>query len=256
MDNELKKVEHSAIGHFKYLPQLLGFSVKKMLGSTIINCGHSSMFNIVCDSNFAEEEADEIIKQIIKEFDNLPFAWWFSPLTNPANLEKILIAYGFIVETTEYAMICDLEHFVPYTKKTPDFNIKMVSTFSDVEDFISVLSEYDDNAKAFYSKLTDPVLSLQEKLFVGYEKKIPVIIGLVYLDEDLDTSAIFSLLTKKNARGRGYGHLMMNKLMEFAKQNDKKFISLSASSDAGFRIYERLGFKTVGLLKCLEWTNK
>lgn len=46
------RVEENLVGHFKYLPQALGFSVTESVEGTLINCGlGSSMFNIVCASN-------------------------------------------------------------------------------------------------------------------------------------------------------------------------------------------------------------
>lgn len=42
-------------------------------------------------------------------------------------------------------------------------------------------------------------------------------------------------------------------LMKTVKDNDCWFVTLSASSDSGYRIYERLGFHKIGEFGCFEY---
>ena len=46
---------------------------------------------------------------------------------------------------------------------------------------------------------------------------------------------------------------MMQYLLNLAKKNGKKYATLSASSDSGHRIYEKLGFKNIGEFECFEY---
>ena len=46
---------------------------------------------------------------------------------------------------------------------------------------------------------------------------------------------------------------MMKYLMVEAKDNGAKYATLSASSDSGYKIYEALGFKSLGQFECFEW---
>lgn len=49
---------------------------------------------------------------------------------------------------------------------------------------------------------------------------------------------------------------MMNFLLNEAKISDCKFVSLSASSDAGYSIYKRLGFYKISEFECFEYEAK
>jgi hypothetical protein len=46
---------------------------------------------------------------------------------------------------------------------------------------------------------------------------------------------------------------MMSYLLGYAKRSRSLNVTLSASSDSGYRIYERLGFKKVGEFECFEY---
>lgn len=48
---------------------------------------------------------------------------------------------------------------------------------------------------------------------------------------------------------------MMRKLMSFSINENYKFATLCASSDSGYRIYNRLDFSKVGELVCYEFTS-
>jgi ribosomal protein S18 acetylase RimI-like enzyme len=45
-------------------------------------------------------------------------------------------------------------------------------------------------------------------------------------------------------------------LMQTSKENGAQYVTLSASNDSGFGIYERLGFKQFGQFECFEWKEK
>lgn len=59
--------------------------------------------------------------------------------------------------------------------------------------------------------------------------------------------------TAEAQRGKGYGTQMMHYLIKEARATSAQYVTLSASSDSGHRLYERLGFKVYGEFECLEW---
>jgi ribosomal protein S18 acetylase RimI-like enzyme len=256
--NLLEKIQANAFGHFAYLPERLGFQLERANDSTRIYCGlGSSMFNITfltsSSAPFSTKNAKEsFVSDLLKFYGGQPFAWWFGPcFENDPMLDEILLQRGFVIETTERAMILDLGLYSA-TPLIPKLDIKLVNDKNSLLDFISVLEVYDKSAFPFYSKLASYLSSIpQQKLFVGYENDIPVSIGMLFLQ--VDTAGIFSLVTREDKRGKGYGTEMMVKLIEFAKSTCVEFVTLSASSYSGFRIYEKLGFKSLGTFKCYEW---
>lgn len=240
----LEKIKQNTFGHFRYLPEAAGFNVKTDQNLTIINCGlGSSMFNIVCGNCYTEK-----VQNIVNEFEGQPFAWW---IIESKILSRKLLEHGFITETEERAMLCDLTNFESSANQL--IKIDQVLNRDRLEHFIKVLETYDTTARSFYEKLTEPLLNQQEKLFVGYENDIPVVIAILFISGD--TAGIFSLVTEENKRGLGYGTEMMNYLMDTARKIGTRYATLSASSDSGYRIYERLGFLTFGQFECFEWRS-
>lgn len=245
----IEKIEQNTFGHFKYLPKLAGFSVNQNTVPMIINCDlGSSMFNIACGVLDGEHELDQKIQHVISEFNGQPFAWWMPSSAQSGVLHQKLLEQGLIIETTEYAMICDLNDF---EGEATGLEFKQVETVMQREHFIQVLEPYDAAARLFYEKLTMPMLQNQENLFVGYENDDPVVIGILFYFKD--TAGIFTLLTKEEKRRRGYGENMMIHLMKTAKAKGARYSTLYASSDSGYRLYERLGFKKIGQIECFEW---
>lgn len=248
----IEKIEQIALGHFKFLPTLLGFKTHTYQGLHVINCGlGSSMFNIAfgCFNSDPATWTNEV-QNIIREFKGQPFAWWIPPSQHSPLLNQYLSDAGFHIETTEHAMILDLES-LEVTKPQTNLKIVQVQDIDHLEDFIKILEPYDKTSRRFYEKLHSFQLDSQEKLFLGYNWDSPAIIGILFEGET--TSGIFSLLTTESERGKGFGTDMMQLLLNFSKNRGKSYVTLSASSDSGYRIYERLGFKSLGKFDCFEW---
>lgn len=269
----IKAVEKNLFGHFKYLPKLLGFGVEEGETLDIVNCGlHSSMFNIVCGANleawaknmqdvelasscvfatncqYGDNFVEHKIREVIQYYNNQPFAWWLGPSTSSNWISNTFQELNF-EPSIEKAMVIDLTTIEAQTNPA----IIYATTPEHIEHFIQVLEPYDLSARRFYKKLKNPPLYPLEKLFVGYENNMPVVIGTLYIDEENSMAGIFNLLTNENKRSLGYGTKMMNHLLHYAKASHVKYASLCASSESGYRIYERLGFQTIGKFGCFEW---
>ena len=248
----INKIATNLSGHFTYLPKLLGFKVLKKDNAIIINSAlGTSMFNIACDVKLPDQHPEASIQNIIQEFNGQDFACWFTSPTSP-HLKESLLKSNFTIETTEYAMIHDLSSF--NSKPEARLNFKLVKDIASLNDFISIIEPYDSSAKSFYTKLTNPSLSINEKLFVGYKDNIPVVIATLYLQEDI--AGIFSLITEENQRNKGYGSEMLDHIMDFAKTKGMHYACLSASSDSGYSLYKKLDFKSVGEFECFEYRQR
>ncbi len=245
----LHTIEQNALGHFKYLPVKGKFHVTEDNYLTIIHCAlGSSMFNIVYGSFL--NISDSKIQEIIDEFQGQPFAWWIPSSLKSEALTDKLLKRGFIIEAKEDAMLCDLKA-LHQTKKLEKLTIEQVKTEDQREDFIGVLQVYDPTARKFYETFSLSLLQEQEKLFVGYDEKNPACIAILFMSKD--TAGIFSLITNANKRGQGFGTQMMYYLMHTASKLGARSITLSATSNSGYRIYESLGFKSFGQFECFEW---
>ena len=254
--SNLRKIENNAFGHFKYLPKKLQLKVIQDQHLTIINSGlGSSMFNIVCATNLPSTiDLDKKINQVIAEFNGQNFAWWLGPTSSSIILGNKLLQHGFVIESTEQAMIYDLADFNISDQvvfSSANLIINQVTSLKQLEDFITILEKYDNSVRSFYQKLPESLLCKQEQLFVGYEDDIPVIIAVLYNENDM--AGIFSLLTSEDKRRLGYGTQMMNSLVARAKKDGINYVCLSSSNDSANKMYERLGFKDIGRFECFEW---
>lgn len=251
--NEWRKIIHrNHLGHFRFLPEQLGFDVYELNGTTIINCGlTTSMFNIAYGTP-KTLVVPESIDAVKNAFGGKPFAWWFPSSDHNQQMTDTLLKEGLQIETTEHAMICHLEE---YAHQANPSGLKILPVLDQtlMHDFIKVIEVYDANVNDFYQRVNAELLRRNEKLFVGYDDNKPVTIGILFCDQD--NAGIFSLITNADSRGKGHGTSMMLFMLEFAKKIGCRTATLSASSDAGYRIYERLGFYKVGEFECFEYAG-
>jgi predicted GNAT family acetyltransferase len=203
---------------------------------------------------YGEEFIEQKIHEVIAHYKKQPFAWWVGPSCDPVWLGAILQKMHLKKSTAEHAMICDLEQF-DVAESNVAITIDQVATAAQLEHFIQVLEIYDVSARIFYEKLLKHLKYSNKKLFVAYDGAVPVVIASLYIDYESESAGIFNVITAENKRGIGHGTKMMNHLMWCAKKMNMKYATLLASSDSGYRIYERLGFKTLGQFECFEWEN-
>jgi GNAT superfamily N-acetyltransferase len=218
----------------------------------LVNCAlGTSMFNIVWNTQVLQDsDLDSVAQNTIQEFKGQPFSWWTGPSGFSHSLKQKLFEYGVMEESNERAMACDL-NCVPFQEIDQNFlDIEPIIHAEQLASFAQILAPYDKMAHGFYQTIPESDLQKSEKLFLGSVKNYPIVIGILF--EWKETCGVYTLVTREDQRGRGYGTAMMKFLMAQAKQYGSRYLTLSASSDAGYRIYERLGFQYFGQLMCFE----
>lgn len=249
----LKQIEANALAHFECLPLKGGYDVTREDGLTLINCRFgSSMFNIVYGglSTTGGTTMGKAIQSAINHYAGQPFAWWVSEAAKSSELTEQLLAEGFVVEADEHAMLATLDFIPPNTAKSA-LEVKRVQGQDELNDFISVVEVYDPTVRPFYENLPEGALAGAERLYVGYAEGKAVCTAILFVNRE--SAGIFGVITDERERGKGFGTDMMIHLLEEARAQGVKTVTLSASSDSGFRIYERLGFKRLGQFECFEW---
>jgi uncharacterized protein len=222
----LYQVEKNVFEYVKYLPKKLGFDVSE----GVIHCGlNTSKFNIILNNSDPE---------LISTQE--PWSWWLGPSYHYLKFQ--LPHYGFQFKLAGYPMVC-LDY-------QPQVLSKEIRECRDLSDFISLIEIQDPKARLFYEKIKDINLYPQQKFFVGYEGREPVVCGILFI-QDKDAS-IFSVTTKKAYRHRGWGTQMTLALMNEAHKQGCDLISLIATSKEGLSIYQKLNFKAVGLFECFD----
>lgn len=122
-------------------------------------------------------------------------------------------------------------------------------TFQDYENIKDILNnEFDEfwNASILKSELESNlskyvVAKSDDEIIVGFA-------GIIILP---DTTEITNIVTRKSKRKKGIGKLLLEKLIEMSKKENKENISLEVNENnhIAIHLYESYGFEKVGLRK-------
>lgn len=124
----------------------------------------------------------------------------------------------------------------------------MTMTLSDLEEIKPILQkDFDDfwNYEIFKGELVNNNSSY---LVLRYDNEIVCFGGLKKM---LDTSDIMNIVTKKTHRNMGFARLILNELINIAKEENLKSITLEVNENnkPAIHLYETFNFKQVGLRK-------
>jgi ribosomal protein S18 acetylase RimI-like enzyme/predicted nucleotidyltransferase len=255
-NNDFIRAESNLFSKFTFLPKILGYNILKQNSITVINCKvKTSMFNIACDANFVDSQVDENIQYVIDQYLGNPFAWWVGPSSTPNYLQKKLLESGLKKETDEYAMFRKLSDFREF-ELDKNISIRQVNNHKELLDFIKIISLYDEYVGEFLDNelIITHLTQKKNPMFVSYIDDEPVGIGALHFNNGI--AGIYDIITPEIYRAKGIGTNIMKFLMNYAYREGAKDLCLSASSDSGLRIYEKLGFKIIGLFGCYEWYGK
>lgn len=121
-------------------------------------------------------------------------------------------------------------------------------TLSDLDEISNVLTtEFDDfwNASILESELNNPY----SKYIIA--KLNNEIVGFAGVLDTVDQLEITNIVVKKNFRNKGIGNMLLDELINIAKESSKKEITLEVNNTnlVAIKLYEKNGFKNVGFRK-------
>ena len=121
-------------------------------------------------------------------------------------------------------------------------------TLSDLNEISNIITtEFDDfwNVNILESELKNP-FSKYIVAKIGNE-----IVGFAGVIDTVDRLEITNIVVKKNFRKNGIGNILLQNLINFAKEKGKTEISLEVNNinEPAIKLYEKNGFKSVGIRK-------
>lgn len=120
-------------------------------------------------------------------------------------------------------------------------------TLKDFEEIKDVLiSDFDD----FWSKdiLKTEILGDNKKYIVAKNKN--QIIGFAGIMINIDEIEVMNIVVKKSFRGKGIGKILLNKIIEIAKEANKNiFLEVNENNFVARRLYENVGFEVISVRK-------
>lgn len=132
-----------------------------------------------------------------------------------------------------------MENIVAETRLAKEHELPLLSKLD------SVASLTPWSLDSYISSFANP----RHKIYVLVEAN--QVIGAIIVGFALDEAEILQLWIKKELQGKGYGRILLQKIIEDLKKNHILDIFLEVRSDniSAIKLYEKLGFSNVGIRK-------
>lgn len=209
------------------------------------------MFKGVWGTRLAAIEVEGAIDEAIAWFDQhrAPyFFWWVDPQTQPTDMTKRLIRRGFDGNMIgDPGMVADL-HALNEDVTAPDgFTIDHANEQKTLEHWRDVFAtSYKAPASAGQAWVDATMKGGQEqapwKMYVGYLNGKPVATSILF--NGAGVAGVYGVGTLPESRGQGIGAAMTLKPLLDARKQGYNYAVLF-SSQIGYRVYQRLGFREV-----------
>lgn len=210
-------------------------------------------------SSCTEDETDALIEKHMEYFrsrGHLGFMWYILPSTNPSNMSSKLEAKGFSKIASEPMMSIDL-HDLPEQKEIPGLEIRPVRNKEEMRIFDEVLETQFKLGKASFKKIYEIECSLgfeedsPRQLYVAYQDGVPVSTNFMILDDDV--AGWYKIATHPDYCRKGIGTAVTLAPLYDARKRGYN-VGVLQSTEVGFKVYSRLGFKEDGILDWYMYT--
>ncbi len=196
-----------------------------------------------------ESGASQLIEATQAYFQNQgvgAFTWWLEGAAAPSDWAGLLTLRGFHLDASTPGMAASLDR-LPDLPPTPrNFTIQPVATPGEFEawtrTFIPGYGLMDFIAPLFYDFGLSLGLNLPFRYYLGILDGVPVATSALFLGAGV--AGIYNVATLPQARGQGLGAAITLAPLLEARQMGFA-VGVLQSSEMGYRLYQRLGFRTV-----------
>ena len=160
-------------------------------------------------------------------------------------LEKLLKERGLSPRRTPGSAVMAIEERVTVADLPEGFKVKGVNNRSVIEDFASVVKEAFDKTQIEIDKMyesDETIIDRNVMAYVIYKDDVPVSCVLTVISDEV--AGIYWVGTTKGARGQGLGSYVAQIATNAGFDSGKCLVILQAS-EAGERVYEKLGYQTI-----------
>ena len=208
---------------------------------------NSAFLNVVIDTRQQKENSSEYVTEFYDFFKqhNVHWSWMVTNNDQQHDLEQC----GLVLLETAPSMYFDLRPDLP-TENIANLIIKQIDERDDLSTWIKPLQEgfpSKDNGE-YFRQLNAKLLNQGEKKlrhYLGYYRNEAVVAGTLFLGDN--AVMLHNIATKITFQKRGFGTAFTLHLMNEAKKLGYANCYLDSSED-GFGIYQKLGFKIYSLL--------
>lgn len=204
-------------------------------------------FNGVLSTEPPAGEDEEFIQQTIRHFrerDVHTFTWWLDPPLTAADWEPVLVKHGFGISKDTPGMAIDLQALDDSPPTVDGLEIRVVADEESLRTWAHIFTLGYGMPPDWEGTIFDLWLQLGFDLpirnYLGYLNGEPVSTSCLFLGGG--AAGIYSVATLPEARGRGIGAALTVKPLLDAREMGFR-IGVLQSSEMGFNVYKRLGFR-------------
>lgn len=238
--------------HAYFIPsQTPGMQVFHNSKLTYIDSGLScDTFNII--HLLSGQEVSAEIRVAVDYFrqKNLAYCIWVNEENLSPEVQACFQEMGIQIQNTEPEMVLALNNYEVINSPLHQ-NVELVHTPAQLAEFAKSIaanwSPPDQNVVRYYQQVAPAILNPAHQVqLLVYREAGQVVSCLEMFPSDEQTLGFYSLATLEAFRGRGIASAMLTFALNRAKTFGYQQVILQASED-GLRIYEKVGFRRVGL---------
>lgn len=212
--------------------------------------------NVVLAARFAPEDADRRIAEIADAYRRAGtgFVWWVGPADTPADLGERLTRAGLALEGTAPAMAAILADVPLDEPPPPGLEIAPVTDPQTLDAFLEVI------AADWLEWTGGDMTPVQRRTLDAWRRDIPPrisrepvplrwigrvdgrVVATARVTIGAGVAGLYAISTLGTHRGRGFGRAMTIAALRAAHSIGHR-IGVLQSSDLGYGVYRRLGFR-------------
>jgi len=204
-------------------------------------------FNGVLSSHPPDENDEAFIEETLRYFRSKnvgAFTWWMEPQVRASDWESLLSKHGFGFSDATPGMAADLQALTESIQTVDGLEVRAVTDEESLRMWARVfISGYDlppDWEAPVYDLWLRLGLGFPMQNYLGMLNGEPVATSCLFLGGG--AAGIYSVATLPKARGQGIGAALTLKPLQEARDMGYR-IGVLQSSEMGYGVYQRLGFR-------------
>ncbi len=192
---------------------------------------------------------NEVIQNIVEKLQahNVPGSWHVGPSMQPANLGELLVQHAFEYGGSEPGMAVDLQALNENISYPPELQFERVNDADKLKIWVQTLAQGFGEGEREANWVGEVYAKIGLTPDSGFHHLLAWLDGETLATTTLflngETAGIYFVMTVPQARRKGIGAAITLAALKEARTLGYH-VGVLGASEAGYPVYERLGFKT------------